>query len=143
MSFSAVGEVLAQKAQTVYAGCQLEKLPAGFFDWLEASEKLGLDLFGLRPIADTHAMQHTLKNHGIPAEARRGQKIILPSDFAFLPDILANPDSLAHLGTTKVGRLVVGFEKALHGWRFRAAMEIRTGRKELALVSFYTVGKTE
>jgi phage-Barnase-EndoU-ColicinE5/D-RelE like nuclease3 len=138
-----IGLVLVQKASEVYAGCLLEKLPAGWFDWARTSQLAGVTLTGYRAIADTHAMQHSLKNHGIPAEVKRGQKMILPSDFSHLPEMLAHPERLDQLGFTKAGRLVLGFEKEIDGWCFRAAMEVRSGRKELALVSFYTVGKNK
>jgi hypothetical protein len=132
---------IAHIVKRAFAGCQLEKVPAGWFNWDLATQATGFDFQGYHAVADTHAIWHSLKNHGIAAETARGQKRIDRHDFEHLPVVLAAPDRIAHLGQTRIKREVIGFEKAINGWLFRAAMEIRPGRRELALVSFYTIQK--
>ena len=141
--WSSTGGALSSKAASVKPGCASEKLPAGEIDSQGILKATGHDLTGYKAVADTHAMQHSLKNHGIPAEGKRGQKIIVAEDFGRLPSLIGKPDQVTNLGKTKIGREVIGFEKAMDGWSFRAVMEIRPGRRELALVSLYTISKAK
>jgi hypothetical protein len=125
----------------VKAGCTYQKTQLLAPDWKLLKATLGFDLNGYTVVADTHAMQHTLKKHGTNAEALRGQKEIERTDFQKLPLLLTMPDAMLALGVNRIGRECVGFEGDLDGYRFRAVMEIRSGRFELALVSLYTVKK--
>jgi len=138
------GASLSAAAKSVKPGCALVKHPAGSFDAKDVAKATGHQLDGYRAIADTHAMQHTLKKHGTAHEASRGQKQITPDDFGRLPSILStSEENISAIGKTVIGRDAIGFDKQMDGWNFRAVMEVRTGRKELALVSLYTIGKAK
>ena len=135
-------EVLAAE---VKSGCTYQKIQLNALDWESINaikDKTGFDLGEFSVVVDTHAMQHTLKKHGTKAESLRGQKEIVRSDFQKIPLLLATTDDVLSLGLNRMGRECVGFEKNLDGYQFRAVMEIRTGRREFALVSLYTVGRT-
>jgi hypothetical protein len=141
--WASTGAALIDAAAQARPGAAFQKHDAGSFDVAAVAKATGHNLDGFRPVVDTHAMWHVLKMHGGAAEAKRGQKSISASDFAHIPSILSAPDSISGAGLTRIGREAVAFEKSLEGWHFRAVMEIRTGRKELALVSMRTNGKAK
>lgn len=129
-------------ADGVKPGCAYQKIQLNELDWTFIKDKTGFDLDGYCVIVDTHAMQHTLKKHGTKAESLRGQKEIQRFDFQKIPLLLSIQDAILSLGLNRIGRECLGFEKRFEGYRFRAVMEIRTGRREFALQSLYTVGRS-
>lgn len=95
-----------------------------------------LDVAGYSAIVDNYAVRHTLRQHGnAAAERKRGQLPVEQEDFGLLPLILAEPDTLHADGLTRQGRAALVYTKVIGGVGYWLAQELRTGRKQLALVS--------
>lgn len=90
-----------------------------------------------------HDLDHVRAAHGSAAtEAPRGQRAIVPDDFAALPQIIARPDAIEPAGMSKDGEQLVNFVKRIGGETYVATFVIRRGRRTVALVTMYVrVGK--
>ena len=88
-------------------------------------------------VLDTHAIRHTIKQHSGEREYLRGQLPITRDDFLLLPDVVSDPNALEYADKTKQGRHVVVYEKIINDVVFFVKKEVRTGRGQLALVTFY------
>lgn len=81
---------------------------------------------------------HIRGSHGdAAAEAARGQRAVVAADYAYLPQIVNEPDDIIPAGSSGVGHPVVRFIKEISGEVYTAAFELRAGRKTLALQSFW------
>ena len=97
-----------------------------------------LDLTGYSHILDNFAVIHTFKKHGdMLSEALRGQIAIEKADFTNIPLIIINPDEILIGEKNNKGNILIKYTKAIEGVRYFYVAEIRTGRKEIALQTFY------
>lgn len=99
-------------------------------------ENTGLDIGAeYAHTIDKSAINHSINAHGDRLkEASRGQIAIDPKDFESLPEVLDDPDFVTTDGPTKKGLETVVWGKVFNG-HLVVIEEVRTGKKELALVS--------
>lgn len=96
----------------------------------------GLNVTGFTAVLDNYAVRHTLRQHGsTAAEAKRGQLAIELEDFGLVPLVLAEPDDVRADGQTRQGRDVLVYTKLIGNVGYWVVQELRSGRKQLALVS--------
>lgn len=120
------------------------------YDWVDISEisteavkdikqKFNIDLSNYKFLVDTNAINHSWNNHG----PKSGDTTpINKTDFLLIPTILSNYDSVALGGFDRKHKLqIIIFSKRIVNEEltieFSVANEIRTGRKKLALQTFY------
>jgi len=85
-----------------------------------------------------HDLDHVRVAHGAAAtEAPRGQRAVLPEDFAALPQIIAKPDRVEAAGTDKEGNQLVNFVKRIGSETYVATFVVRRGRRTIGLVTMY------
>ncbi|MBL7802379.1 MAG: hypothetical protein JNL02_01490 [Saprospiraceae bacterium] len=100
-------------------------------------QMIGLDLQGFKRKIDTNAVRHVFKKHGNEeAELKRGQIGIVQEDFLLIEVVVSKPDILV-IGMSKLGNRVIFYEKTFPEFRFFYVEEIRTGRKEIMMQTFY------
>ena len=92
---------------------------------------------GYYHVLDSHAVHHAMKKHGDERERLRGQLPITRSDFLYLPMVVTKPDSIEFAGKTKPGRNALLYKKSIGEEILFLVEEIRTGRKQLAMVTLY------
>ena len=95
-------------------------------------------------IVDRSSINHIIKKHGNEIEeADRGQTAITEKDFELIPDILNAPDDVFPGRTTKTNLSTITYTKKLDDGSVIYLEEIRTGKKELCLVTMRKMkGKT-
>lgn len=95
-------------------------------------------------IIDRSSIYHVLNKHGNESEeTSRGQIAITEKDFESIPDILNNPDDIFPGKTTKTNLESITYIKSMGDGSFIYLEEVRTGKKELCLVSMRKMkGKT-
>ncbi|MDQ7002651.1 MAG: phage minor head protein [Ghiorsea sp.] len=87
---------------------------------------------------DKSSVMHVLEKHGnAKSEANRGQRAVVASDYALIPSILNNPDSIISDGLSGVGNPVFLYQKIISGELYTVVLEYRKKRKMLALQTFY------
>lgn len=93
---------------------------------------------------DRSSFNHVLNNHGNERiEEGRGQLAITESDFELIIDVLNQPDEIIASGTTHQGKETITYSKQFNDGTIIYLEEIRTGRKELSLVTMRKMkGKT-
>jgi hypothetical protein len=97
----------------------------------------GLDVSGYKCIVDNFAIKHTIFQHGnSDKESKRGQIAVTIDLFEKIPSILNNPDRIIDGGKSKIGRRIIIYEKRFNGYLIYIE-EIRTKRKELAMLTMY------
>jgi hypothetical protein len=96
----------------------------------------GLDISGYVREIDNSAIRHAFNQHGPSKETRGGQVPITAEDMAMIPEIVRNPDGIRHGGKSKIGRDVIVYKKNVGAMMFYVE-EVRTGRKTVALQTFY------
>lgn len=106
-------------------------------DWLSGeAEKVGLEISNFTHVIDTSAVRHIRKEHGdIEKEIKRGQLGITDEDIKKLPEVIAEPDSVAFGTRNKIGRDQIVYLKKLEDGTTLYFEEIRTGKRELAAVT--------
>lgn len=78
--------------------------------------KLGINVEGYNISLKTDDVRKVIKDHGSEeTELPRGQVPITESDFANIPDIINNPDSVEISGESPQGKPVIKFEKNIDG----------------------------
>ncbi|MBK7251221.1 MAG: hypothetical protein IPI06_10200 [Gammaproteobacteria bacterium] len=103
----------------------------------EAVERVtGESLEGYRVSISNHAMVHALKTHGSASERLRGQAPITREDLRIVPRIFRS-SQVTDGGLTKQGRRAVRFSHQHGDFEFTASAELRTGRRELALITMW------
>ena len=91
----------------------------------------GLDVKGYKHTVDSIGIRHALFQHGgKDKEVSRGQEAISQSDFARIPEIVANPDTVENAGKDSSGNYVIKYSKRYNGSIFYVE-EVRSGRMEL------------
>ena len=98
----------------------------------EAIRKQGFD-FSL----DIEFTRHIRAEHG---PGSKDDTPISPADFAYLPRIVEEPDAIRPGDEAKGGLPRVIYRKAIGGRIYEALFELRTGKRSLALKSFYIAG---
>ncbi|MCE7932772.1 MAG: hypothetical protein DYH17_15540 [Xanthomonadales bacterium PRO6] len=107
----------------------------------EVAEKIGRKVDGFDFAVGRDAPIHIRATHGDSgAEGLRGQRAVMPKDYARLPLIVDDPDAIQPAGLSGVGHPIVRFIRVIDGEKFIAALEVRGGRKTLALQSLW-IGK--
>jgi len=87
---------------------------------------------------DQSAVMHVLEKHGnAKAEANRGQRAVVATDYALLPDILNHPDRIEDAGKTANGLPSFRYIKAIAGELYIAIMQLGKGRKMMSLQTLY------
>lgn len=107
---------------------------------VESLTKANVELFDYS--LDTSSIRHVKDVHGdAKTEVMRGQRAVTPADYARLPELLNSPDSVLNAGVSRMAkRPLVKVMKRIDGVQYVALFEIRTGRKMLALETFYARG---
>ena len=113
-----------------YADRELVASLAGAFPVLGADFK---------HVLDNYAVRHTMMKHASEKEESRGQVRVELDDFLMLPEILAEYDAITL--TSRNGKQIIIFEKYYENYTCHLVEEIRKGRKELAVITFYKTRK--
>ncbi len=102
---------------------------------------IGLEAGGYDFALDRYAPAHIHRHHGDDAlERKRGQRGVVPGDYAKLPHLLNAPDNVIGAGATrKTGQPAIKIEKRFDAEEFVSVWEIRKGRKMMALQSLWIV----
>ena len=99
---------------------------------------VNLNLAGYSHILDNFGILHTFKKHGdIKSEALRGQIAIETYDFAQIPIIISDADEISSGEKNNKGNILIKYTKAIDGIKYFYVAEIRTGRKEIVIQTFY------
>lgn len=86
---------------------------------------------------DASAIGHVRRVHANPQEILRGQVAPAPADFALLPRILSDPDSITLAGTSTMAEKLIDYSRAIDGRTYVVTLAIRGGkRRTLALKTF-------
>ena len=95
-------------------------------------------------IIDRSSIYHVLNKHGNENdETSRGQIAISEKDFELIPDILNEPDEIFEGKVTKTNLKTITYTKKLEDGSIIYLEEVRTGKKELCLVTMRKMkGKT-
>jgi len=97
----------------------------------------GTAVAGYDYAVDSSAVRHIQAKHGSAAEELRGQKPVAAGDFARVPLIVNDPDTIEDAGMSDIGRPVVRYVKTIDKTQYTAVFEIRGGRGMLALISLW------
>ncbi|MCB1736262.1 MAG: hypothetical protein H6981_11640 [Gammaproteobacteria bacterium] len=96
----------------------------------------GFDVAGYDYSLAESEVRHIQRRHGNDAsERQRGQRGITAEDYANLPAILSEPDSVEPDAESGTGRPVVKFEKVIEGERVTVVTEVRGKRRTLTVLS--------
>ena len=100
---------------------------------LKIKEESGIDLQEYNISIDAYGIKHVLQGHGDKKrENNRGQEAVTEEDFGLLCQIINQPDNVFFDGKDKFGRDCFQFQIHLQH-KYVVIMEVRTGRKQLAL----------
>lgn len=88
-------------------------------------------------IIDNYAIKHIIGEHGdAQKESRKGQLPVTLDYFRKITEVVSNPDVVMDGGKSKIGRRIIVYVKRING-SIIYVEEVRTKRKELALLSLY------
>ena len=79
-------------------------------------------------------VRHIRKHHG-QNEEKRGQIDITPADFAFIPVILNEYDTVEHTGADKLGNKKLMFAKNIEGTYYLASIE--RGNNQIGVITLW------
>ena len=79
-------------------------------------------------------VRHIKKNHG-KGEASRGQEDIIPDDFALIPVVLNEFDSVKHEDTDRLGNKKILFVKKVNGTIYSASVE--RGNNQIGVITLW------
>jgi hypothetical protein len=97
-----------------------------------------LDVTGFVLIVDDQHIAHATRQHGnARTEAKRGQLPIDLDDYARLPRILGDPDTVDPAETGRRGGPAAVVAKVIGGVAYRVIVELRRHRRQLAFVTIY------
>lgn len=100
---------------------------------LSALRELGLpNLDGYDFAITPDAVAHIEKRHGPLAERAGDQRPVSAADYAFLPQVVAQPDAIELLGRNAVGETVVQYRREFEGETYFARFAV-LGRKRRSL----------
>ena len=97
-----------------------------------------IDAAGFDFAVDASAVRHVIKRHGdARIEVTRGQMPVVPEDFGLLSYVLNAPDEVSFDPPVSGGGAIIRYSRSIGGVRFVALMEVRTGRRRLALKTLW------
>jgi len=79
-------------------------------------------------------VRHIKKNHG-QGEAQQGQEDITPEDFAHIPVVLNEFDTVRHEGADRRGNKKIFFTKKVNGTVYTASVE--RGNNQLGVITLW------
>lgn len=101
---------------------------------------LGKEVAGFDYALDVFAVRHIEGRHGKGAETRTGQRGVTAKDYRVLPKLINDGGKLEAAGKArKTGNPLVKRRLTLGGAAYEAVFELRSGRKMLALQSYYII----
>jgi valyl-tRNA synthetase len=106
-------------------------------------EQSGINLEGFQISIDAYGVKHVLQGHGDKRrENQRGQQAVKEEDFELMVQIVNNPEIVFFDGTDRLGRDCFQFQATFDN-KYVIIMEVRTGRKQLALktMRIFTIKK--
>jgi valyl-tRNA synthetase len=109
----------------------------------QIKEQSGIDLTGFQISIDAYEVKHVLQGHGDKKrENKRGQEAVNEEDFELMVKIVNNPEIVFFDGTDRLGRDCFQFQSTFES-KYVIIMEVRTGRKQLALktMRIFTIKK--
>ena len=90
-------------------------------------------------VIDNYAIRHIISKHSSEKESLRGQVQIQITDFLLIPNLLTEYDAVRTEIRNKKEVLI--YEKTYSDITYNIVEEVRKGRKELAVVTFYKTRK--
>lgn len=115
------------KNKTLLLGTILEDIS------LKIEEESGIDLKDYNISIDAYGIKHVLQGHGDKRrENSRGQQAVTEKDFGILFQMINQPDIVFFDGRDRFGRDCFQFQ-VQKDHKYVVIMEVRTGRKQLAL----------
>ena len=103
------------------------------YTFSKIKEQSGIDLQDFQISIDAYGVKHVLQGHGDKRrENQRGQQAVKEEDFELMVQIINNPEIVFFDGTDRLGRDCFQFQATFDN-KYVIIMEIRTGRKQLAL----------
>jgi hypothetical protein len=127
--------LIVAMAESAWAGnCKTAKIEFSLSDNLKIKlyELLGKELHKIF-ITDSDA-RHIKKHHG-QNENKRGQVDITPSDFALIPAVLNEYDTVEHTGQDKIGNKKLLFTKKINGTVYTASIE--RGNNQIGVITLW------
>jgi phage-Barnase-EndoU-ColicinE5/D-RelE like nuclease3 len=120
-----------------YAEYEFAKMPIAQSKIIE--KIIGIKLVGCDRVFDTNAVKHTLLKHGSElTEAKRGQVAVTLDDFAKLPMVLKEPDSINYVGKNKLKQDVFEYQKLIGDLYFVGeAVKIASAGNKLVFCTMY------
>lgn len=102
---------------------------------LKIKQLTGFDLTGYKRVIDNYSIQHTLKKHGGNKQRIQGQIPVKIADLGLIPYIVKT-SNIIFSGKNKKGLDCILYQLEFNN-KFFYVEEIRTGRKEICLNTFY------
>jgi len=128
-------QLIAAMAENVWAGSRnIAKIEFSLSDKLKIrlKELLGKEIEKIF-ITDSDA-RHIKKHHG-QNEEKRGQIDITPVDFALIPVVLNEFDTIEHTGEDKMGNKKLFFTKKIEGTIYVASIE--RGNNQIGVITIW------
>jgi hypothetical protein len=127
--------LIVAMAESAWTGnSKTAKIEFSLSDNLKAKlyELLGKEIHKIF-ITDSDA-RHIKKHHG-QNENRRGQVDIIPSDFALIPVVLNEYDTVEHTGQDRIGNKKLFFTKKVNGNVYTASIE--RGNNQIGVITLW------
>ena len=127
--------LIVAMAESTWAGSRkTAKIEFSLSDTLKAKlkELLGKEVHKIF-ITDSDA-RHIKKHHG-QNEEKRGQVDIIPADFALIPVVLNEFDTVEHTGEDKLGNKKLFFTKKIEGTIYLASIE--KGNNQIGVITLW------
>jgi uncharacterized protein with GYD domain len=131
--------LIVAMAESTWAGSRISaKVEFSLSDRLKAKleELLGREIHKIF-ITDSDARH--IKNHHGRNEARRGQIDITPVDFALIPVVMNEFDTVEHLETDNLGNKKLLFSKRIEGTIYIAGVE--RGNNQMGVLTLWKMKK--
>ena len=127
--------LIVAMAESIWAGSRKSvKIEFSLSDGLKAklNELLGKEVYKIF-ITDSDA-RHIKKHHG-QNEEKRGQVDVTPADFALIPIVLNEFDTVEHTGEDKQGNKKLLFTKKIEGTIYLASIE--RGNNQIGVITLW------
>jgi hypothetical protein len=127
--------LLVEMAKTAWNGnLKAARVDFSLSDKLKAELKKLLDK-EIKSIFITDSdVRHIKKNHG-QGEAKRGQEDITPEDFALIPAVMNEFDTIQYENTDRRGNKKALFVKKVNGTVYTASVE--RGNNQIGVITFW------
>jgi hypothetical protein len=108
---------------------------------LDIQVRFGLNALNFQHIMEADRIRHIMNEHGsASSEELRGNIAITEDDFALLPNILSEYDSLESVEKSYFGKKRLMYKKALEGTVY-CVVEVRGKKQVLSLITLYKTKK--